>query len=89
MFSRIKLLSKSWGGLGESGADAFVIMRFMGHSSITISQKYVHPTAGRMEDAIIGVEQASETWEQKQREAEKVVPTISPTVEGTDGAIIQ
>jgi integrase len=30
--------------LGEAGADAFTIMRAMGHSSITVNQKYVHPT---------------------------------------------
>lgn len=39
--------------LGESGpdADAFTIMKIMGHSSITVSQKYVHPTPERMERA--------------------------------------
>ena len=29
---------------GEAGADAFTITRLMGHSSVTILQKYVHPT---------------------------------------------
>src|SRR5215472_12659218 len=31
--------------LGETGADAFTIMRVMGHSTVTVSQKYVirHP----------------------------------------------
>jgi integrase len=29
--------------LGESGADAFTIMKLMGHSSVTVSQRYVHP----------------------------------------------
>ena len=37
--------------LGESGADAFTIMRAMGHSSVTVSQKYVHPTPEAMERA--------------------------------------
>ena len=31
--------------LGESGVDAFTIMRIAGHSSITVSQRYVHPTS--------------------------------------------
>ncbi|HZT71729.1 MAG TPA: tyrosine-type recombinase/integrase [Terriglobia bacterium] len=31
--------------LGEAGADAFAIMRLAGHSSVTVSQKYVHPSA--------------------------------------------
>jgi len=31
--------------LGESGADAFSIMRIAGHSSVTTSQRYVHPSS--------------------------------------------
>jgi integrase len=38
--------------LGESGADAFTIMRLMGHSSITVSQKYVHPSPETTELAV-------------------------------------
>jgi integrase len=30
--------------LGEAGADAFTIMKLAGHSSVTVSQRYVHPT---------------------------------------------
>jgi hypothetical protein len=30
--------------LGETGCDAFGIMKPMGHSSITVSQRYVHPS---------------------------------------------
>lgn len=37
--------------LGESGADAFTIMKILGHSSITVSQRYVHPTPATMETA--------------------------------------
>ena len=37
--------------LGESGADAFTIMRIAGHSSVTVSQRYVHPTPEGMERA--------------------------------------
>jgi len=29
---------------GEAGADAFTIMKLAGHSSVMISQRYVHPT---------------------------------------------
>ena len=35
--------------LGESGADAFSIMRIAGHSSVTVSQRYVHPTPESLE----------------------------------------
>jgi integrase len=38
--------------LGEAGADAFTIMRLMGHSSVTISQRYVHPTPEALERAV-------------------------------------
>jgi integrase len=38
--------------LGEAGADAFTIMRLMGHSSVTVSQRYVHPTPEAMERAV-------------------------------------
>jgi integrase len=37
--------------LGESGADAFQIRKIAGHSSILISQRYVHPTPERSEEA--------------------------------------
>ena len=38
--------------LGESGVGAFEIQRLAGHSSIVISQKYVHPTLALLEKAI-------------------------------------
>jgi integrase len=37
--------------LGEAGADAFSIMRIAGHSSVTISQRYVHPSSETMKRA--------------------------------------
>ncbi len=38
--------------LGESGVGAFEIQRLAGHSSIVISQRYVHPTPEVLEGAI-------------------------------------
>ena len=35
--------------LGEAGADAFTIMKVAGHSSVTISSRYVHPTGETVE----------------------------------------
>jgi len=37
--------------LGESGVDAFNIMRIAGHSSIVVSQRYIHPTPEAVERA--------------------------------------
>jgi len=37
--------------LGESGADVFTIMKLMGHSSVTVSQRYVHPSPELIERA--------------------------------------
>ena len=35
--------------LGEAGASVFEIMRLMGHSTITVSQRYVHPSPKSIE----------------------------------------
>jgi integrase len=35
--------------LGESGADAFTIMKLMGHSTLAVSQRYVHPSPETVE----------------------------------------
>jgi len=35
--------------LGEAGADAFTIMRLMGHSNVTVSQCHVHPSPEAVE----------------------------------------
>ena len=61
--------------LGESGADAFQIMRLMGHSSVTVSQKYVHPTPETMERAIERLNMLNETV------GRKVGTTKSTTVD--------
>ncbi len=53
--------------LGETGADAFTIMNLMGHSTVTVSQRYVHPSSESMRLAIDRMGAASE------------VPTKSPT----------
>ena len=37
--------------LGEAGVDAFTIMRIAGHSSVTVSQRYVHPSPEALERA--------------------------------------
>lgn len=47
--------------LGERGLDAFTIQKLAGHSSITISQQYVHPTPARLESAVGLLEDPDDT----------------------------
>jgi integrase len=72
--------------LGESGADAFTIMRLMGHSSVTVSQRYVHPTPVTQENAFLALERASQDFENKTSDGVTTVPT---TVEPAAGGRIQ
>lgn len=37
--------------LGETGTDGFTIIKLAGHSSATVSQRYVHPTPEAVERA--------------------------------------
>jgi hypothetical protein len=47
--------------LGEANTDPFSIQRIAGHSSIVVSQKYVHPTPERLEDAFSRLESYNES----------------------------
>ncbi len=38
--------------LGVAGVEAFTIMKLAEHGSVTVSQRYVHPTPAAMEDAV-------------------------------------
>jgi len=63
--------------LGEAAADAFTIMKLAGHSSVTVSQRYVHPTPESVEGAFDRLEtlnsQGSGTGKWRR------LPTKSPT----------
>ena len=45
--------------LAHSGCDVFTLARIAGHSSITITQRYVHPQADAIERAFLQVERAA------------------------------
>jgi site-specific recombinase XerD len=62
--------------LGESGADAFTIMKLMGHSSVTVSQRYVHPSPESVERAF----ERMQNLNRSEAERKRGVPTILPTV---------
>jgi integrase len=74
--------------LGEAGADAFTIMKIAGHSSVTVSQRYVHPTPEGMERAFQRLQKLNAAkFEQAATEAKAEavggsdVPKESPKVE--------
>jgi integrase len=60
--------------LGECGADAFTIMRIAGHSSVTVSQRYVHPTPETLERAFDRLDEAD-----KKDQWRHVPATVSAT----------
>ena len=65
--------------LGESGADAFTIMRLMGHSSVTVSQKYVHPSPETMERAVQRLQAMNEGGKKPEQSEAVGVPAIFTT----------
>lgn len=80
--------------LGESGADAFTIKEIAGHSTITMSQRYVHPTAGMKERVFemldnfrAGSPHSVPTVRGRKSPQKANVPTKSPTVEGSRRAM--
>jgi integrase len=72
--------------LGEAGADAFTIMRLMGHSSVTVSQRYVHPTPETLERAVDRLQQLNRG---KATNAVQDVPQESPKVDNAKSGKLQ
>ena len=68
--------------LGAAGVDAFTIKRLAGHSSVTISEKYIHPTPEALERAFERLEdynsQAAKSLPQEPKLLEAA--TVSATV---------
>ncbi len=77
--------------LGEAGADAFTIMKVMGHSTVVVSQKYVHPTPEAMEQAFGRLNAANEkALGNLPGEQKRLLPaTISATLEGGEAEDIK
>ena len=47
--------------MGEAGADAFTIMKITAHSSVTLSERYVHATSEGMEHAFERLQELNAT----------------------------
>lgn len=69
--------------LGAAGTDAFTIKRIAGHSSVTVSEKYVHPTPESLERAFQRLEDYNARAVQSLPEAPKMLQaaTVPATVE--------
>src|SRR5439155_24902677 len=65
---------------GEAGADVFTIMRLMGHSSVTISQRYVHPTPESLERAVERLEALNAKWASGEEQPATVSATLPNVV---------
>lgn len=87
--------------LGEAGAGAFEIMKIAGHSSVTISQRYVHPSPEAIERAFERLEsfnaQAAKKAAKRKRQRRqgasrgqaKPVPTKVPTPPWLQSRMVQ
>jgi hypothetical protein len=66
--------------------DGFTIMRAMGHSTVTVSQKYVHPTPEAMERAFEPLEALNQKAAAGLPESEKrrLLATVSATLGEVD-----
>ena len=69
--------------LGEAGADAFTIMKIAGHSTVTVSQRYVHPTPEALERAFERLEALNGRVGEEQLARQRSAPaTVSATMDG-------
>jgi|WetSurMetagenome_2_1015567.scaffolds.fasta_scaffold1258283_1 hypothetical protein len=68
--------------LGGAGVDAFTIMRIAGHSSITVSQRYIHPSSEAVELAIEKLQASNNAGEAKMTEAGMFhgIPDLRPSM---------
>ena len=71
--------------LGESGADAFTIMRVAGHSTVVVSQRYVHPSPESVERAFERLEILNGKGSDEAQNEPKLLqaPTLSTTIVST------
>lgn len=68
--------------LGESGAGAFEIKKLLGHSSVTVSERYTHPTAEMMQRAFDRLQALNESKQRAlpskgQTETQPRIKTVS------------
>ena len=77
--------------LGELGADAFTIMQIMGHSTVTVSRRYVHSTPDSLERAFERLGQLNQraTLALSGAMTPARVPAISTTASSASNGVVQ
>jgi site-specific recombinase XerD len=77
--------------LGASGVDVFAIKRAMGHSSVVVSEKYIHPTPESLERAFERLEAYNATAVKSLPQREKLLlpATVSATVVSEQNKVTQ
>ncbi len=73
--------------LGESGVDAFTIMKIAGHSSIVVSQRYVHPTPEAVERAFESLQRANKRVQANAKTAEAAMQAPATVPATSDVAV--
>src|SRR5215203_2207190 len=71
--------------LGEAGVDAFTIMKIAGHSSVTVSQRYIHPSP----EALEGAFERLDVFNTASAKSEKALAQAEGLKPATDSATIQ
>jgi hypothetical protein len=79
--------------MGEAGADAFTIMRLAGHSTVVVSQRYVHPSPEALERAFERLENLNQDKALQNQASgskrgvgrEKVPPKVPPGKKADEG----
>jgi integrase len=66
--------------LGESGVDAFTMMRIAGHSSVVVSQRCVHSSPEAVERAFERIQLSSGTTEGAERGVPSSLPAVGEVV---------
>jgi integrase len=77
--------------LGESGVDAFTIMRIAGHSTIIVSQRYVHPSSEAVERAFEQLEALNDSISIRlqNKENRRLLATVPATSEAAIAGVVR
>jgi integrase len=72
--------------LGESGADAFTTMRVAGHSTVVVSQRYIHPSPESVERAFERLEVLNEKGSVAAEKTQNLLPAPTGVTTATRSA---